>query len=143
MCCHCDENDGEHRPTDQDEQGRHNHTRLRDVCTQARQQVGKQGAESKRVYLREQGKTTATTAEELKKVIACDDVYSVHNGRILRTGEVTGLRNNVVVHTVRKMHGGGKKKAKKRQDTELSSSETDAVRNVVTKFKDKPDPEIF
>ena len=148
VCCHCDENDGEHRPTDQDEQGRHNHTRIRDVCTQARQQVGQQGggtgdAESKRVHLREQGKTTATTAEELKKVIACDEVYFVHNGRILRNGEVTGLRNNVVVHAVGKMHGRGKKKTKKRQDTESSSLETDAVRNVATKFAEKTDPEML
>ena len=92
-CYHDDENDGEHRLTDQDEKGRHNHSRIGDVCAQARLQVGKQGgetddAESKRVYFREQGKTTATTAEELKMVITSDEVYFVYNGRILRIDEV-------------------------------------------------------
>ena len=53
------------------------------------------------------------------------------------------LRDNVIVHAVRNMHGGGKKKAKKRQGTDLNSSETDAVRTVVTEIIDKIDPEIL
>ena len=39
-------------------------------------------------------------------------------------------------HAVRKMPGGGKKKAKKSKDTELTSSETDAVMTGVVNQKD-------
>ena len=38
-CSHEDIDDIGHRPTDQDKKGRHMHTRIRDVCAQARQQV--------------------------------------------------------------------------------------------------------
>ena len=57
---------------------------------------------------------------------------------VLKIGEATGLRDTVIVHTVRKMHDGGKKKTKKSQVTELSSSERDVV---MTGIVDKTDPQ--
>ena len=96
--------------------------------------------EGKKVYVREQGKTTETTTEELKKAIVSDEVYFVHNGRVLTTSKVNGLRHNVIVHAMRRTHGGGKKKAKNSQDTELSSSETDTLAAGVL---DQTDPEIM
>ena len=96
--------------------------------------------ESKKVCVRDQGKTTVTTAEELEKAIASDEVYFVHNGRILRVSEVNGLGHNVIVHAVRRMQGGGNRKAKKSQDTELSSSEMDTV---ATAVMNQTDPEMM
>ena len=95
--------------------------------------------ERKKVYCGDQGKTTLTTAEELEKAIASDEVYFVHNGRILRVSEVNGLGHSVIVHAVRRMQGGSKK-AKKSQDIELSSSETDTV---ATGVMNQPDPEMM
>ena len=74
------------------------------------------------------------------KAIASDEVYFVHNGRILRVSEFNGLGHNVIVHAVRRMQGGGKRKAKKSQDTELSSSETDTV---ATEVMNQTDPEMM
>ena len=45
-----------------------------------------------------------------------DEVCFVHNGRVLMASEVNGLKHNVIVHAVRRMQGGGQKKAKKSQD---------------------------
>ena len=47
------------------------------------------------------------------KAIACDEVYFVHSGRILRVSEVNGLEHNVIVHAVTRMQGGSKKKESK------------------------------
>ena len=54
--------------------------------------------------------------------------------------EVNGLKHNVIVHAVRRMQGRGKKKAKKSQDTELSSSETDTLAAGVV---DQADPDLM
>ena len=96
--------------------------------------------ESKKVYVREQGTTTETTIEELRKAIISDEVYFVHNGRVLMASEVNGLNHNVIVDAVRRMQGGGKKKAKKSQDTELSSSESDTL---AAEVMDQTDPEVM
>ena len=54
--------------------------------------------------------------------------------------EVNGLKHNVIVDAVRRIQGGGKKKAKKSQDTELSSSETDTL---AAEVMDQTDPEVM
>ena len=69
-----------------------------------------------------------------------NEVYFVRNGRILRVSEVNRLGHSVIVHAVRSMQGGGKRKAEKSQDTELSSSETDTV---ATGFMNQPDLEMM
>ena len=131
-----DDDDGDHGrtdgQTDQDKRSRHMDSPIRDVSKQARRQDGGQNGrddktENKKVYVREQGKTTERTIEELRKAIISNEVYFVHNGRVLTASEVNGLKHNVIIHAVRRMQGGGKKKAKKSQDTELSSSETDTL----------------
>ena len=60
--------------------------------------------ESKSVCIKQQGKTHIITAEELKKKIAEDEAYFVHNGRILKIGEVSGLRHNVHWQETRVTH---------------------------------------
>ena len=144
-----DDDDGDHGRTDgrtdEDKRSRHTDTLIRDVSKQARRQDGRQDerdgkTESKKVYVREQGKTTETTIEELRKAIIIDEVRFVHNGRVLMASEVNGLKHNVIVHAVRRMQGGGKKKAKKSQDTELSSSETDTL---AAEVMDQTDSEVM
>ena len=44
------------------------------------------------------------TAEELKKMIAEDEAYFVYNGRVLKIGEVSGLRHNVHWQETRVTH---------------------------------------
>ena len=121
---HDDDDDGDHGRTDgqndQDKRSRHMDSLIRDVSKQARRQDGGQDGrdgktENKKVYVREQGKTTEWTIEELRKAIISNEVYFVHNGRVLMASEVNGLKHNVIVHAVRRMQGGGKKKAKKSQ----------------------------
>ena len=63
--------------------------------------------------VREQGKMSETKAEEPKKMIDGKEAYFVYNGRILKVGEVNGLRDNVIVNAVRMMNGGWKKQVKK------------------------------
>ena len=144
-----DDDDGDHGRTDgqndQDKRSRHMDSLIRDVSKQARRQDGGQDGrdgktENKKVYVREQGKTTERTIEELRKAIISNEVYFVHNGRVLMASEVNGLKHNVIVHAVRRMQGGGKKKAKKSQDTELSSSETDTLAAGVM---DQADPDLM
>ena len=102
--CFNDDADGGHRPTDQDEENRHIHTRVRDVCTQSRRHVGEEGGEtgdveSKSVCIEQQGKTHMITAEELKKMIAEGEAYFMHNGRVLKIGEVArDSRHTLVFH---------------------------------------------
>ena len=136
------DDDDEHGRTDQEKRNRPMDTLIRDVSK--RQDEGQDGrggkTESKVVYIRKQGKTTETITEELKKAIVSDEVYFVHNGRVLIASEVNGLKHNVIVHAVRRMQGGGKKKAKKSQDTELSSSETDTL---AAEVMDQTDPETM
>ena len=107
--CFHDDDDGGHRPTDQDEKNRHIHTRVRDVCTKSRRHVGEEGGEtgdkeSKSVCIKQQGKTHMITAEELKNMIAEDEAYFVYNGRVLKIGEVSGLRHNVLWQETRVTH---------------------------------------
>ena len=144
-----DDDDGDHGrtdgQTDQDKRSRHMDSPIRDVSKQARRQDGGQNGrdnktENKKVYVREQGKTRERTIEELRKAIISNEVYFVHNGRVLMASEVSGLKHNVIVHAVRRMQGGGKKKAKKSQDTELSSSETDTLAAGVM---DQADPDLM
>ena len=144
-----DENDGDHGRTDgrtdQNKRSRHMDTLIRDASKQARRQDGAQDGkggktESKKVYVREQGKTTETTIEELRRAIVSNEVYFVHNGRVLTASEVNGMKHNTVVHAIRRMQGGGKKKQKKSQDTELSSSETDTL---AEKVMNGTDPEMM
>ena len=83
--CFHDDDDGGHRPTDQDEKNRHIHTRVRDVWTQSRRHVGEESGEtgdveSKSVCIKQQGKTHMTTTEELKKMITEDEAYFMYNG---------------------------------------------------------------
>ena len=146
---HDDDDDGDHGrtdgQTDQDKRSRHMDSPIRDVSKQARRQDGGQDGrdgktENKKVYVREQGKTTERTIEELRKAIISNEVYFVHNGRVLMASEVNGLKHNVIIHAVRRMQGGGKKKAKKSQDTELSSSETDTLAAGVM---DQADPDLM
>ena len=106
-----DDDDGDHGRTDgqidQDKGSRHMDSPIRDVSKQARRQDG--GArrkdnktENKKVYVREQGKITERTMEELRKaIISNEEVYFVHNGRVLMASEVNGLKHNVIVHAVR------------------------------------------
>ena len=144
-----DDDDGDHGrtdgQTDQDKRSRHMDSPIRDVSKQARRQDGGQDGrdgktENKKVYVREQGKTTERTIEELRKAIISNEVYFLHNGRVLMASEVNGLKHNVIIHAVRRMQGGGKKKAKKSQDTELSSSETDTLAAGVM---DQADPDLM
>ena len=136
------DDDDEHGRTDQEKRNRPMDTLIRDVSK--RQDEGQDGrggkTESKVVYIRKQGQTTENITEELKKAIVSDEVYFVHNGRVLIASEVNGLKHNVIVHAVRRMQGGGKKKAKKSQDTELSSSETDTL---AAEVMDQTDPETM
>ena len=109
-----DDDDGDHGrtdgQTDQDKRSRHMDSPIRDVSKQARRQDGGQNGrdnktENKKVYVREQGKTTERTIEELRKAIISNEVYFVHNGRVLMASEVNGLKHNVIVHAVRRMQG--------------------------------------
>ena len=99
----------------------------------ARKQGSKLGGKARETAIRKARQPTSGNA------IACDEVYFVHNGRILRVSEVNGMGHSVIVHAVRRMQGGSKK-AKKSQDTELSSSDTDTV---ATGVMNQPDPEMM
>ena len=129
---HDDDDDAcRHGPTDREEKGRHIHarsfTRIRNVCAQARQHVGERDAEHgyarggetggtkgnlasvamlvhKKVCGREQNEVHMVTVEEVKEMMIASEAYFVNNGRVLKLEEMNGLKHNVIVHAVRKLH---------------------------------------